>query len=83
LREATYRRLTHLYAPIGDRARALRACHTRAAVLQRVIVVERSSATRAVYEQLLNTDTVAPIANVPSVAISLPLIGRQREWQQL
>jgi len=77
LREETHRRLIGLHALNDDRAAALRAYHTCASVLQRELGVEPSPATREVYERLLNSEFIAPLA------ATFPLVGRGQEWTQL
>lgn len=83
--EAGYRNLMRLLALSNDRTGALRVYHTCVAALQRELGVEPSQPTREAYERLLNLD--APGAPAPQRQAlretSLPLIGRQSEWEQL
>lgn len=80
--EGTYRHLMRLHALNGDRARALRAYHTCATVLQRELGVEPSPETREAYERLLALD-VRPVPAPEAPHSALPLIGRKGEWAQL
>jgi DNA-binding SARP family transcriptional activator len=82
LHEETHRQLMRLYALRGDRARALRAYHTCATVLERELAVEPSAATREAYERLLRLDaTPAPPLREPTPTTEL--VGREAEWAQL
>jgi DNA-binding SARP family transcriptional activator/predicted ATPase len=85
LHEATHRQLMCLYALSGDRARAMRAYHTCATVLQRELAVEPGPTTREVYQRLLKMATpAAPTPDSPTIlAAESPLVGRQPEWQML
>jgi DNA-binding SARP family transcriptional activator len=70
LRESAYRRVMALHAAAGDRARALRASHALAAVLDRELGTPPSAETRAVYEALLRED--APATASPPASPSPP-----------
>jgi predicted ATPase/DNA-binding SARP family transcriptional activator len=99
LHEASYRRLMRLHALNGDRARALHVYHNCATVLQRELDIEPSPATQEAYRRLLDMDALAqdntpratprvepPARESPGTvfrATSLPLVGRQREWETL
>jgi DNA-binding SARP family transcriptional activator len=54
LREESHRLLIGLCHAAGDRARALRAYHVCAATLERELRIEPASATRALYEAVLD-----------------------------
>jgi DNA-binding SARP family transcriptional activator len=82
LHEATYRRLMRLYALSGDRAGALRTYHACATILRREFDAGPSSATREVYERLLQAETRPMPAPMVSAWL-VPLVGRDREWAQL
>lgn len=79
LHEEIHRRLINLHMLNNDRAAALRAYHACASVLQRELGVEPGSATREVYERLLNLES----ATTAPLEATFPLIGREREWAQL
>jgi DNA-binding SARP family transcriptional activator len=83
LREQTHRLLMRLYDARGDRARALRAYHTCAAILERELGIEPSPATREVYEGLLLVSE--PAAGRPRAGrLAGPvLVGRAAERTQL
>jgi len=83
--EAAARDMMRLLALNNDRAGALRLYHTCATLLQRELGVAPSQPTRELYERLLQLDApVAPTSDRRPMGDSgLPLIGRQREWQQL
>jgi DNA-binding SARP family transcriptional activator/predicted ATPase len=83
--EAASRDLMRLLALNSDRAGALRVYHTCVTVLQRELGVEPSQPTREAYESLLRLDSPGA-SGLERQAIrdtGLPLIGRQREWEQL
>jgi predicted ATPase/DNA-binding SARP family transcriptional activator/transcriptional regulator with XRE-family HTH domain len=89
LHEATFRRLMHLYALIGDRVSALRTYRTCVTVLERELAVEPSHSTRELYERLLDA-AILPVAElpVPRPTGNLPLqltnfIGRKREMKEI
>jgi DNA-binding SARP family transcriptional activator len=79
LHEAAYRRLMRLQALSGNRAHALRAYHTCVSVLHKELDVKPSSATRQVYEQLLELDATS-ITLPERPAPASPLVGRDEEW---
>jgi len=84
LREEPYRQLMHLYAVRGDRAAALRVYHTCASVLERELGVEPGSATRSVYEQLLQSqESAEPSVENAARGGVISLVGRQQERAQL
>jgi DNA-binding SARP family transcriptional activator len=79
--EASYRRLMRLHALNGDRARALRAYHTCATILERELGVEPSAQTQEAYQRLLRMEA-RPAQRRRRVTAS-SLVGRDREWSQL
>jgi non-specific serine/threonine protein kinase len=87
LREETYRRLIHLYAHTGDRTGAVRVYQTCVAVFKRELDADVSPATRAAFEQLMNTEppsaqaeTRSPTSRTHNLPIELTaFIGRERE----
>jgi DNA-binding SARP family transcriptional activator/predicted ATPase len=83
--EAAYRCLMRLLALNSDRASALRTYHSCVATLQRELGVEPSQATREAYEGILRA--ASPPIRVPEhqpmLDVGFPLIGREREWEQL
>lgn len=81
LHEATYRQLMRLYALRGDRAAALRVYHTCVTVLERELGTEPSAVTRAVYESLVQSDTISE--TLTPRGITAPLLDRKAEWQHL
>lgn len=85
LDEEVVRCLMHLLALNNDRAGALRVYERCVAVFQRELGIEPGELTRELYESLLHTDpVVAPRPErQPMPDATLPLIGRQREWEQL
>ncbi len=80
LREATYQQLIRLHALNGERAAALSVYHQCARMLESEVGVEPDPLTRALYERLLKSETVTPLASLP---ISHPLIGREIEWKSI
>lgn len=64
LHEATYRHLMRLYAKSGNRGAVIRTYYTCATVLERELGVEPASATRLVYEQLVQAEQLRPIVAV-------------------
>ena len=85
LHEATYRHLMRLFAVNGERAAAIRTYHSCATVLDRELALEPSSATRKVYEHLLQKDapSVPPASPSAALVTEVPLVDRQYEWSQL
>ena len=85
MQEVTYRQIMRLYALNDNRAAALRIYHTCATSLQQELGVEPDLLTQKLYYQLLNAETL-PEINLPSetkLSSSVPLIGREREWELL
>jgi DNA-binding SARP family transcriptional activator len=83
LREATYRTLMRLHGARGDRARAIRAYHACAAVLERELRVEPSAATRRAYEALLPSPAVPAAEAQPGRLGRPPLVGRAAQRARL
>lgn len=86
MHETTYRRLMRLHALNSDRAQALRVYHTCTTVLRRELNVEPGPATHAAYERILNMPaSPGPQAISPPTPLveTLPLVGRQQEWNRL
>lgn len=83
LYEATYRQLMRLHALRGNRASALRVYHACTTILQRELGVEPSSATREVYEQLLNREPATASLHGAKTPVAFALVGRQAEWARL
>ncbi len=85
INEAAYRDLMRLLALNNDRAGALRIYHTCVTALQRELGVEPSQLTREAYESLLHLESPGPPAPQRQIQreAGSPLIGRQREWDQL
>ena len=83
LHEATYRRLMRLHALKGERGAALRVYHTCFTTLDRELGVTPGTATREMYEQLLDLERRAVPPPAGSGSISIQLVGRQVEWQLL
>jgi DNA-binding SARP family transcriptional activator/predicted ATPase len=83
--EEACRCLMRLLALNDDRAGALRVYHTCVTVLQRELGVEPSQPTREAYERLLRPANPVALSaeRQPLLDARLPLIGRQREWEQL
>jgi predicted ATPase/DNA-binding SARP family transcriptional activator len=88
LHEVTYQHLMRLHARSGDRASALRAYQTCAAVLRRELDVDPSPATTAAYKRLADAvEHAEAVAESPPPADRPPqlptpltsLIGRTRE----
>ncbi len=85
LSEDLYRRLMRLFAHNKDRASALHVYHTCVTTLQREMGLDPDPATRDVYEQLLQQETLT-VQNIVHQALPVAaptLIGREREWAQL
>ncbi|HEX2104765.1 MAG TPA: AAA family ATPase [Solirubrobacteraceae bacterium] len=70
LREESHRLLMRLCRASGDRARAVRAYHSCATTLERVLGIEPSPETRALYESLVSG--APPRAGAPEVALASP-----------
>lgn len=85
LHEATYRRLMRLHMLAGNRAGALHAYHTCAALLQRELGVEPALETKQAHAQLLEMEipTTQPGRPPRAEASVLRLVGRQPEWRTL
>ena len=83
LHEDTSLCLMRLHALNNDRASALRVYHACAAVLQRELGLEPNPAIQDAYARLLHMDATTAAARMPALAAAAPLIGRQREWEQL
>ncbi len=83
LHEETHRRLMRLHLLNGDRAAALRAYHTCAAILQRELGVTPGPPTQEAYAHLLHLEA-APVAPPRQGRRTRDLlVGRQTEWQRL
>lgn len=82
LDEDPYRRLMRLLALNQDRTGALRVYQRCVATLQRELGVEPGEQTRQAYENLLRADASAS-RRASGREATVPLIGRQREWQVL
>jgi DNA-binding SARP family transcriptional activator len=78
LAEPTYQQLIRLHAARGDRARAVRAYHACADVLERELGAQPSPATQRLYRGLLATEG-RPAAAVRSRVTRAPLVGRLPE----
>jgi len=84
LRETHHQMLIRLHAANGDRASAVRAYHQCMRVLRRELAVEPEAATRELFERVLKSQAPALPAEGPaSGSPTLPLVGRQAEWQRL
>ncbi len=91
LREDAYRALIVAHVGRGDRARALRAYHECAAVLERELGVTPGRLTRDAYEAALSLDTSpSPVRGRTSASSSgrrssaaRSLVGREGDWSVL
>ena len=85
LSEAHHQLLIRLHAANQDRASALRAYHQCMRVLRRELAVEPCAATRELFDRVLKTGSSPAAQETRSTAPakSLPLVGRQREWEIL
>lgn len=91
LREDAHRSLIVAHIGRGDRARALRAYHECAAVLERELGITPGRLTRDAYEAALGLDRSPPPVRGSTPAPSrgrrsMParsLVGREREWNVL
>ena len=81
LDEEAHRSIMRLCALQGDRAGALRAYQTCAALLERELAVEPSPAIRADFERLRAAEEL--VSPLSEQTVALPLIGRQEEWARL
>ena len=83
--EAAVRFQMEAHLALGDRAAALRAYHRYAEVLERDLAVAPGEAIAGMYQQLriatLNRNDVQ--AKDQAAAAEPPLVGRDREWNQL
>jgi DNA-binding SARP family transcriptional activator len=79
--EATHRQIMRLHALNGDRARALRAYHTCAAVLERELGVEPSAQTQEAYQRLLRMKGRPGLRR--RLVSASRLVGRAGEWVEL
>ncbi|HWC12366.1 MAG TPA: BTAD domain-containing putative transcriptional regulator [Acidimicrobiales bacterium] len=83
LQEAAHRLLMQVHDAAGDRAAAVRAYHECVSTLRRELGVEPTPETTALYDRLVRR-TEPPVEPGPGPrAAHAPLIGREREWQQL
>ncbi|MCJ7717456.1 MAG: tetratricopeptide repeat protein [Anaerolineales bacterium] len=82
LHEDSYRRLMRYHSLNGEKARALRAYHTCADVLEKELGMEPSLATRELYQQLLDREVEL---EKPSRAAErgAELVGRDQAWGNL
>jgi DNA-binding SARP family transcriptional activator len=64
LHETTYRHLMRLYAKIDNRSAAVRIYHACAAALERELGMGPASATRQIYEQLVQVEQLRPLTAV-------------------
>jgi DNA-binding SARP family transcriptional activator len=94
LREESHRLLMQLCRASGDRARAVRAYHVCATVLERELGIGPSAETRAIYESLVATAPAgaglleaAPAARAPAARTTAPstspFVGRGGERARL
>ncbi len=86
LSEANYQKLIRLHALNGDRAGALRVFQQCAEVLRRELNVEPGISTRKLSEEIERLHPAPIAAQTPpsrSPVRSLPLIGRQKELNQI
>lgn len=85
LEEIGYQHLMRLRALRGDRAGALRVYYDCVRVLEQELGVAPSPATQQVYEQILNSTLLAPAqpTDQATLVATIPVVGRQAEWQQL
>jgi DNA-binding SARP family transcriptional activator len=87
LAEAPYRLLMQLHERCGERAKALHAYHTCAAVFRRELGVDPAPETRALHERLLRVEAGVPgddsAAEASGAAAPPPLVGRQSELNAL
>jgi DNA-binding SARP family transcriptional activator len=81
LREHAYRQLMRCHAARGDRARAVRIYHVCCSTLERELGVWPSSATDAVYRELVRQRPVP--APTPASRAGPSLVGRGREQAEL
>lgn len=82
LNEDAYRSLMRLLARTGDRSGAVRVYQDCVRVLQSVLGIEPSQATRETYQRLLLDSAHASESDTDSTEMP-SLIGRQREWDVL
>ena len=86
LSEASHQNLIRLHILNADRAAALLAYQRCVAVLRRELNVEPGPSTRRLHEQLMNLESVqteAPPDNSRPMTAQFPLIGRQKELNDL
>ena len=90
LAEAMHRRLITLYVAVGDRSAALRQFEQCTVVLERELGVDPLPETRAVYQQVLASPTLArPAPTRPAYewttlpSLEAPLVGRSEALRQL
>lgn len=83
LQEAAHRLLMQVRDAAGDRAAAVRAYHECVSTLRRELGVDPTPETTALYDRLVRR-TEPPVEPRPNPrAPHAPLIGREREWQEL
>jgi DNA-binding SARP family transcriptional activator/predicted ATPase len=86
LREASYQTLMRMHSRNNDRPSVLRVYHQCLRNLQRELGVRPSEASRAFYEQALQSDELPnPPAELPPYLATKPppLVGRKIEWDRL
>jgi predicted ATPase/DNA-binding SARP family transcriptional activator len=92
--EPAYRALMMAHSALGDRSSMAAAYQRCVEALQRELAVEPSEVTRALYEQLSQTDAAStllsqlPLETQPPVANNLPrqlttFVGREREMAEV
>lgn len=89
LNEKTYRDLMRMHALNNDRTSALRVYHNCVNTLMHELAVEPDKETRELYQRLLQDESSDSVLTSPAVlpvsiaSRSIPLVGREQEWQTL
>ena len=84
LQESSHRRLMELHLLNENRAAALRVYHSCATLLREELGVDPSPATEEIHGRLLRLEEMATAPAALSTGKgTLPLVGREAEWQQL
>jgi len=83
LQEAAHRLLMQVHDTAGDRAAAVRAYHECVSTLRRELGVEPTPETTALYDRLVRRTEPSVEPGPRSRAAHAPMIGREREWQEL
>jgi DNA-binding SARP family transcriptional activator len=85
INESAYRNLIRLYSIVGDRTAMVCTYRDCVRILRHELNIEPSITTSQLYEQLIRMDSGLSHQKqtIPDSPTRFPLIGRQKEWNQL